>query len=47
MLSKKLVEIKEKSSDNISNISSMQQGLSNILVSIRVRPLTKKELEIN
>ena len=45
MLSRKLTERKETESENSEIFSQMQQGSSNILVSVRVRPLSKKELD--
>lgn len=47
MFTKKLQEKKEIDTDNTEIYSQMQQGVSNILVSVRVRPLSKKELEID
>ncbi|OMJ85852.1 hypothetical protein SteCoe_12766 [Stentor coeruleus] len=47
MLNKKPVEKRDTEQEDVDIHSSMQQGMSNILVSVRVRPLSKKELEVD
>lgn len=47
MIGKKLTERKADDSENSEVFSQMQQGSSNVVVSVRVRPLSKKELEID